>query len=473
MNNPRSKYISAAKPFLKELIEELYKRYEYAHVLAVDSMSKSFRVSKNGVVVDEVPRFTKKGFVVRVYRNHAFGEYSFNELPENVKEFADLIEEKLEPMMNIPQGLSHTEYPCLSDEPLKEYRGFPVISDEQGSESYVISKMHQIRTEAFALSDKLYDFVTTFSYRVFSKYFLSGNRELEQDNCWTQAGFSALGKRGEEIKRYYKGFSALGGDGVLERARECVPEIVNGMLDLLGSERIVPGEYECICTPEVAGMIAHEAFGHGVEEDMFVKDRALAREYIGKRVASPLVTMHDGASSWEESATFFFDDEGVLAHDTLVIDKGILVSGINDSLSAMRLGVSNTGNGRRESFERKAYTRMTNTYFEGGESTVEEMIASVKYGFLLENPFSGMEDPKNWGIQLMVNMAREIKDGKLTGRVFSPIVMTGYVPELLKSISMTSKEPRLCGSGFCGKGYKEWVKVSDGGPYIKEKIRLG
>ena len=29
------------------------------------------------------------------------------------------------------------------------------------------------------------------------------------------------------------------------------------------------------------------------------------------------------------------------------------------------------------------------------------------------------------------------------------------------------------GSGFCGKGYKEFVKVSDGGPYIKAKIRLG
>lgn len=73
----------------------------------------------------------------------------------------------------------------------------------------------------------------------------------------------------------------------------------------------------------------------------------------------------------------------------------------------------------------------------------------------------------------MVNVAREIKDGVLTGKVFSPIVMTGYVPDLLKSISMVGKDVELCGSGFCGKGYKEWVKVSDGGPYIKAKIRLG
>ena len=118
---------------------------------------------------------------------------------------------------------------------------------------------------------------------------------------------------------------------------------------------------------------------------------------------------------------------------------------------------------------------MTNTYFEGAKEgvTPEDMIASVKYGFLLESPSSGMEDPKNWGIQCMVTRAREIKDGKLTGKVFSPIVLTGYVPDLLKSVSMMSSSLVTCGSGFCGKGYKEWVKVSDGGPYMKARIRLG
>ena len=116
---------------------------------------------------------------------------------------------------------------------------------------------------------------------------------------------------------------------------------------------------------------------------------------------------------------------------------------------------------------------MTNTYFTGGTATPEEMIASVKYGFLLENPSSGMEDPKNWGIQCMVTIAREIKDGALTGKIFSPIVLTGYVPDLLKSVTMMSDTVELSGSGYCGKGYKEWVKVSDGGPYMKARIRLG
>lgn len=139
----------------------------------------------------------------------------------------------------------------------------------------------------------------------------------------------------------------------------------------------------------------------------------------------------------------------------------------------MHLGTTPTGNGRRECFSHKAYTRMTNTFFEAGTDRYEDMLASISYGFQLENATSGMEDPKNWGIQCMVNIAREIKDGKFTGRICSPIVLTGYVPDLLKSISMVSDEVKLGGGGFCGKGYKEWVKVSDGGPYIKAKIRLG
>ena len=157
----------------------------------------------------------------------------------------------------------------------------------------------------------------------------------------------------------------------------------------------------------------------------------------------------------------------------MIIEKGILKRGICDTLSALALGSAPTGNGRRQDFAAKAYTRMTNTFFEGGNDSLEDMIASIDYGFMLENPTSGMEDPKNWGIQCMVSHAREIKNGKFTGRVLSPVVLTGYVPDLLKSISMMSPNVELSGSGMCGKGYKEFVKVSDGGPYIKARIRLG
>ena len=114
-----------------------------------------------------------------------------------------------------------------------------------------------------------------------------------------------------------------------------------------------------------------------------------------------------------------------------------------------------------------------NTMFDSGTDTLEDMIASISRGYLLEGMKSGMEDPKHWGIQCIIERGYEIIDGKLTGKVVSPLVMTGYVPDLLGYVSMVSRDREVFGSGACGKGHKEWVKVADGGPYLKAKARLG
>ena len=206
---------------------------------------------------------------------------------------------------------------------------------------------------------------------------------------------------------------------------------------------------------------------------MFVKDRALAKEYVGKYVASPIVNMRDGALSAHSAGSYFFDDEGTPASDTQIIKDGILVTGISDLSSALKLGTSPTGNGRRESSRRKAYARMTNTFIEPGDSTVEEMISTIDHGFYVCGCDNGMEDPKNWAIQCVAKYAIEIRDGKLTDNWFSPVILSGYVPDLLKSISMVSRDCKIVGAGMCGKGYKEWVRVSDGGPSVKARAKLG
>lgn len=471
----RSEYIAEKKPIVRKLLDGLLEQYDYASVLLTCCDAKSYRMAKSGVSVSQSTAFGGNGMVVKVYDGRGYAEYSANDITEDaIPEITREIKERLMPMTEmLPEGLEESRYQMLSDEPCTFYKATEYVQHprELGDQK-ILEKLSALREKAFSCSDKLLDVVAMLSYQEYHKLFLSRNRDMEQSVLWTCGGIATAAARGQEVKSSYRGYSNLGGTELFEKMEREVPEIIQTTMDLLDAEPMEPGTYECICTPEVTGMIVHEAFGHGVEMDMFVKDRAQAKAYVGKQVASELVTMHDG-NAVDEVATYFFDDEGVLAQDTLVIDRGILKAGYSDAQSAMHLGTKPTGNGRRESYERKAYTRMTNTYFEPGTSTLEEMIASVKYGMLLEDPTSGMEDPKNWGIQCMVNIAREIRDGKLTGRIFSPIVLTGYVPDLLKSISMVSKDMELGGSGACGKGYKEWVKVSDGGPYIKAKIRLG
>ena len=466
--------IDRVKPGLHRLICALRKTYPYASVLAVADDSRSWRISRSGISISTSGMGGGTGFVVRVFDGTGCAEYSFNEFSEEkIPELCALLARRLEEQDRALAGVSPLPTPVPADEPavLKRESGWKLSPRELGDEA-IVARLTALRERALALDGRILDAQAGLSYRACRKLFLSEHRDLDQTVMWTTGMTSVLASRGQELKVSYQPFSNLGGAEVLEGMDAGMERAARDALELLDSQPIPPGEYTCICDPATTGMIVHEAFGHGVEMDMFVKDRALARRFMGEYVASPLVTMHDG-STVDEAATMFFDDEGTLTGDTVVIDRGVLKRGMCDALSAARLGVEPTGNGRRESYERKAYTRMTNTWFQGGDCTPEELIASVEEGFLLESPSSGMEDPKNWGIQCMVTTAREIRDGRLTGKLYSPIVLTGYVPDLLKSVSMMSAAPELCGSGFCGKGYKEWVKVSDGGPYMKARIRLG
>lgn len=307
-----------------------------------------------------------------------------------------------------------------------------------------------------------------------SKIFLSTKKDLSQSILYTNLSFVAIGRKDGEVKYDFLPMSGLKGYEIFEEAHSKIDLVANSVIELFSAKRVTPGLYEIICDPAVSGLIAHEAFGHGVEMDMFVKHRAKGEEYIGKVIASDKVNMRDGSLSATEVGTYLFDDEGTLGTDTLIIEASILKQGISDLLSATILGTVPTGNGRRESFERKTYARMTNTFFESGSDTFEDMIGSIKNGYLLEGYFSGMEDPKNWGIQCMIAKGKEIINGKLTGNIISPVLLTGYVPDLLKSISMVSdKKIKLSGTGACGKGYKELVKVSTGGTYLKTVGRLG
>lgn len=467
MKVKQSQYIADMRDVCARLDAALRAEFPYASVLLQDTRCAFWSVSAAGVNMRVDPAFTGRGAVIRVHDGSGYGEYALNDFC--VGDIPSIVA-RLKGMSPLPGGDPAPEMP----EALAFHKaGECEIDPEEMGGERIVARLSELRAEALGMDERLLDCMVGFEYQVIHKRFVSGARVLEQDLMWADCMMNCVARRGEEVKECYRSFSMLGGAEILDSLRAGIKTCVDGVIDLLDSRIVEPGVYDCVCAPNVTGIIAHEAFGHGVEMDMFVKKRAQAEAFIGKQIAAPMVTMHDTASAVSQTGSFFFDDEGTLSGDTVIIKDGVLAAGMCDFLSAKRLGARPTGNGRRESFERKAYARMTNTYFEGGKDRVEDMIASIEHGFLLESCSSGMEDPKNWGIQLMVDMAREIEGGKLTGRVFSPVVLTGYVPDLLKSISMMSPNVEMNGAGACGKGYKEWAKVSEGGPYIKARIRLG
>ena len=477
MKAPFSNYLEGLTPWIRSLTGVLEKRYDYVSVLSTDSVGFSITISQRSKSVSNTTMTTERGNVVRVYQDGLYGEYAFNEIEGGAEDAARMICEELDRQLALLKKTRIQPYVTgrLHDEPLelfveKETERLPEDEDIEKTVSFLTELSNQgMRTIPSALDCNI-----RVSSTHISKMFLTKNRYLRQSYVYTEGSAAAFGpNESGEIKTAYKGVSGLGGPEILSGLRGVLEILPKQMEELLRSEKIVPGEYEIITDPGITGLIAHEAFGHGVEMDMFVKERALGADYIGQRVGSDLVTMHEGALCAESVTSYAFDDEGTLAGDVIEIDRGILKTGICDALSAIRLGTAPTGNGKRENFAHKVYTRMTNTMFDSGSDIVEDMIASVKHGYLLSGTESGMEDPKHWGIQCIVSRGYEILEGKLTGKVVSPVIMTGYVPDLLGSISMASTDREVEGNGGCGKGYKEWVKVADGGPYLKTKARLG
>jgi len=320
---------------------------------------------------------------------------------------------------------------------------------------------HKINSQ----SEKIAFLKVALTHNRLVQQFVSTKKRLRQVIPRTGIIFSAIFYDKGKQKMIFGGVEAQGGIEVTEKL-EYVNRIADGER-LLEAIRVEPGSYEAIFTPEFSGIFAHEAFGHGTEADLFEKGRSMATNYLGKKVASELVNLYDSPSLSKAAASFLFDDEGMIASATKIIDNGILIGALSNLDGWLHNDIKRTANGRRENLFHKAYARMTNTYFEKGESKLTDMISSIENGLMLCYPTNGMEDPKGWGIQLEGLAAKEIKGGRLTGRIFSPVIVSGFVPDLLKSVSMVSDKVEIDGLGYCGKGKKEIVKVTDGGPYLK------
>ena len=465
-SNKFSKYLLKKKPIVKKLVDTLGQDFEYVSCLATDV--KGTRLVANKQITNISPSaLTESGFVIKVKGKDLYFEYSTNEISD--KNFDFLLEE-IKREAKKKQTIKCVDAKVLEEEPL--VKNFVRKNKGRDYTNKELLEMLKSKVEKYA-KDDIVNAHVLIEKNEYSKMFISKKKELTQYYVYNGVMCVAISYLNGSIKEGYagKGYASL--EEAIDNLDSSVEYAINVARTLQKAEAPTPGIYDVITAPSVTGLIVHEAFGHGVEMDMFVKDRAKAKEYVGKEVASKLVSMHDGAKACLSAASYFFDDDGVLAQDTLIIDKGILKRGISDALSAMELNTVPTGNSRRESYKRKAYTRMTNTFFEGGNSTLDEMIKSMDYGYLICDFNNGMEDPKNWGIQCTACYGKEIKNGEFTGKVIAPVVMSGYVIDLLKSITMISKDIEILGTGSCGKGYKEYVRVSDGGGYMKARVKIG
>ncbi|MDQ3057214.1 MAG: metalloprotease TldD [Pseudomonadota bacterium] len=213
------------------------------------------------------------------------------------------------------------------------------------------------------------------------------------------------------------------------------------------------------------GVLLHEAVGHGLEGDFNRKGTSTYAGRMGQRVASQGVTIVDDGTLPGRRGSLNVDDEGTPTQCNTLIEDGVLVGYMQDTLNARLMGVAPTGNGRRESFAHMTMPRMTNTYMLAGPHDPEEMIRSVKKGLYAVNFGGGQVDITSGKYVFSATEAYLIEDGKVTAPV-KGATLIGNGPETMQKVRMIGNDLALDeGVGVCGKDGQS-VPVGVGQPSL-------
>jgi len=235
------------------------------------------------------------------------------------------------------------------------------------------------------------------------------------------------------------------------RAQGYAREAVRQALVNLEAVAAPAGTLPVVLGPGWPGILLHEAIGHGLEGDFNRKGTSAFAGRVGEQVASPLCTVVDDGTLSGRRGSLNVDDEGIPSQNTVLIEKGILKGYMQDRMNAGLMGVSPTGNGRRESYAHLPMPRMTNTCMLAGNHDPQEIIASVDRGLYAVNFGGGQVDITSGKFVFSTSEAYLIEKGRVT-RPVKGATLIGNGPEVLKHVSMLGNDLQLDpGVGTCGK----------------------
>ncbi len=263
-------------------------------------------------------------------------------------------------------------------------------------------------------------------------------------------------------KSFYRGMEAFSGENSPEQLAKAACKQAHTML---GARECPRGEIPVVFAPGENGVLFHESCGHGMEADMVEKGSSFAK-LMGEMVASEKVTIHDNGTLPGYPGSYAFDDEGIPAQDTVLIENGRLVGYIQSLLTAKRFGVEPTGSGRRQSYKFPPIPRMRNTYIAAGNDDPEEIIRSTKRGIYASDVgFGGQVDVVTGRFITSILLGYLIEDGKITSPIKGATI-TGTGIEALKNVDRVGNDLVLNHSpGRCGKGQE--VPAGVGMPTVR------
>ncbi|MBN1316757.1 MAG: TldD/PmbA family protein [Anaerolineales bacterium] len=231
-----------------------------------------------------------------------------------------------------------------------------------------------------------------------------------------------------------------------------IEEIIGKMASMLYAGSAPSGVMDVVFEKGESSLF-HEACGHPFEGWAVAEGMSVFAGKLGQQVASEKVTWVDNGAIPNTYGALAMDDTGRPARRNVLIQNGILTGYMLDRVSARKLKMEATGNGRRQNYTYASSDRMTNTYIEPGEDDDEEMITSLDHGLFVKSIGGGATNPVTGAFNLEVSEGYLIERGKIT-RPVAGLTISGNGADVLMNVDRVGKEslvPTQKG-GFCGGG---------------------
>jgi TldD protein len=169
------------------------------------------------------------------------------------------------------------------------------------------------------------------------------------------------------------------------------------------------------------GLQIHESCGHAIELDRVLGSEAayagtsfLTTDKLNNfQYGSEQINITADSVRLPGLGSYGWDDEGVEAQSTPVVQNGRFVGYLMSRETASGLDLRSNGSMRAASWNRIPLIRMNNVSLEPGDWSLEDLIADTDDGILMEMNRSWSIDDRRYNFQFGTETGYEIKKGKL------------------------------------------------------------
>ncbi|MBS1820673.1 MAG: TldD/PmbA family protein [Acidobacteria bacterium] len=223
------------------------------------------------------------------------------------------------------------------------------------------------------------DFDTGTSYKV-----LTNSRGFTGEYRRSYCGFSvspiAIDAQGGMQRNYW--YSSSRTTSKLESPEEIGRIAAERTLRRLGARRVATQKASVVFSPEIARGIVGNIFD-AANGDAIYRHATFFDDMLGKQVAGENITIIDDGTMMLDGIGGFgtapFDGEGLPTRRTVLVEKGVLQTYVNNSYTARKLNMRSTGSASR-GLAGNPGIGAHNFYLEPGDCAPEQLIGDVKNG---------------------------------------------------------------------------------------------